>query len=40
VDLPEGGWADVLTGERVDGGSATMTALLRRFPVAILGREP
>jgi len=39
VGLPEGGWVDVLTGEKVDGGRASVAALLRRFPVAILGRE-
>jgi (1->4)-alpha-D-glucan 1-alpha-D-glucosylmutase len=39
VDLPRGGWADVLTGDRVDGGTASVADLLRRFPVAVLGRE-
>jgi len=39
VDLPDGGWIDVLTGEKVDGGRASVATLLRRFPVAILGRE-
>jgi (1->4)-alpha-D-glucan 1-alpha-D-glucosylmutase len=39
VALPAGAWADVLTGEPVDGGPAPVAALLRRFPVAILGRE-
>jgi len=39
VDLPDGGWVDVLTGEKADGGRASVAALLRRFPVAVLGRE-
>jgi (1->4)-alpha-D-glucan 1-alpha-D-glucosylmutase len=39
VGLPEGSWVDVLTGEKVDGGHASVAALLRRFPVAVLGRE-
>ncbi len=39
VELPDGGWVDVLTGDRVDGGSVGVAALLRRFPVAVLGRE-
>ncbi len=38
VELPAGPWADVLTGDRVDGGQAGLAALLRRFPVAVLGR--
>jgi (1->4)-alpha-D-glucan 1-alpha-D-glucosylmutase len=37
--LPDGNWVDVLTGEKVDGGRASVAALLRRFPVAVLGRE-
>jgi (1->4)-alpha-D-glucan 1-alpha-D-glucosylmutase len=39
VTLPGGGWVNVLTGESVDGGEAGVAALLRRFPVAVLGRE-
>jgi (1->4)-alpha-D-glucan 1-alpha-D-glucosylmutase len=39
VDLPADRWVDVLTGEKVDGGSVSVAALLRRFPVAVLGRE-
>jgi (1->4)-alpha-D-glucan 1-alpha-D-glucosylmutase len=38
VALPGGAWVDVLTGDKVDGGPAEVAALLRRFPVAILGR--
>jgi len=39
VELPEGAWVDVLTGEKLDGGPAEVAELLSRFPVAILGRE-
>jgi (1->4)-alpha-D-glucan 1-alpha-D-glucosylmutase len=39
VALPGGTWVDVLTGESVEGGDASVDALLRRFPVAVLGRE-
>jgi (1->4)-alpha-D-glucan 1-alpha-D-glucosylmutase len=38
VALPGGTWVDVLTGESVEGGDASVDALLRRFPVAVLGR--
>jgi (1->4)-alpha-D-glucan 1-alpha-D-glucosylmutase len=38
VELPAGPWTDVLTGQRVNGGQAGVAALLRRFPVAILGK--
>jgi (1->4)-alpha-D-glucan 1-alpha-D-glucosylmutase len=39
VLLPGGDWVDVLTGAAVPGGQASVAALLRRFPVAVLGRE-
>jgi (1->4)-alpha-D-glucan 1-alpha-D-glucosylmutase len=39
VELPAGPLVDVLTGERADGGEAGVADLLRRFPVAILGRD-
>ena len=40
VELPGGRWTDVLTGEEVDGGGPTgLDRLLRRFPVAVLGRN-
>lgn len=39
VRLPAGPWVSVLTGEPVDGGDLSVAALLRRFPVAVLGRE-
>ncbi len=39
VEVPGGDWTDVLTGEPVRGGLVRMDTLLRRFPVAVLGRE-
>jgi (1->4)-alpha-D-glucan 1-alpha-D-glucosylmutase len=39
VDLPADGWVDVLTGEKADGGRVGVATLLRRFPVAVLGRD-
>jgi len=39
VTLPGGTWTDVLTSGRVDGGEASVTALLRRFPVAVLAKD-
>jgi (1->4)-alpha-D-glucan 1-alpha-D-glucosylmutase len=39
VTLPGGGWVDVLTGESVEGDEASVAALLRQFPVAVLGQE-
>jgi (1->4)-alpha-D-glucan 1-alpha-D-glucosylmutase len=39
VGLPAEPWVSVLTGERVEGGEASLAALLRRFPVAVLGRH-
>jgi (1->4)-alpha-D-glucan 1-alpha-D-glucosylmutase len=40
VRLPSGPWVSVLTGEFMDGGDTKVATLLRRFPVAVLGREP
>ncbi len=39
IKLPAGRWVSVLTGESTDGGEVSVAALLRRFPVAVLGRE-
>ena len=36
VVLPEGSWADVLTGARHEGGSVLLGDLLRRYPCAVL----
>ncbi len=38
LQLPDGAWRNVLTAERVRGGSARVGELLRRFPVALLVR--
>jgi (1->4)-alpha-D-glucan 1-alpha-D-glucosylmutase len=34
--LPGGGWTNVLTGERLDGGAAPLARLLGTFPAALL----
>lgn len=36
VDVPAGAWLDRLTGERVEGGTVAVAALLQGFPVALL----
>jgi (1->4)-alpha-D-glucan 1-alpha-D-glucosylmutase len=36
VALPEGRWANLLTGCEIDGGRLRIQALLRDFPVALL----
>jgi (1->4)-alpha-D-glucan 1-alpha-D-glucosylmutase len=36
LDLPEGTWRNVFTGERQAGGAVPLADLLRRFPVALL----
>ncbi|WP_313404766.1 malto-oligosyltrehalose synthase [Aeromicrobium sp.] len=38
LDLSEGGWTDVLTGDAFDGGRAEVESVLRRYPVALLVR--
>lgn len=40
VTLPPGDWLNALTGERVVGGIQPVADLLKRFPVALLSREP
>jgi (1->4)-alpha-D-glucan 1-alpha-D-glucosylmutase len=40
VDLPAGTWRNELTGDTVAGGRHALAELLRRFPVALLGRQP
>ena len=42
VELPGMAWTDVLTGDKVDSvgaDSVNVASLLRRFPLAVLGRE-
>ncbi|GAB2679233.1 malto-oligosyltrehalose synthase [Thalassiella azotivora] len=38
VALPDGGWEDVLTGRRLDGGTTRLADLLADLPVALLRR--
>ena len=39
VELPQGNWTNVFTGETVNGGSTRVQQLFRRFPVALLVRD-
>jgi (1->4)-alpha-D-glucan 1-alpha-D-glucosylmutase len=39
LELPPGRWRDLCTGDLVDGGRASVSALTGRFPVAVLERE-
>ncbi|HLY42975.1 MAG TPA: malto-oligosyltrehalose synthase [Terracidiphilus sp.] len=39
VDLPPGGWTNLLTREEMAGGKVRAQALFERFPVALLVRE-
>jgi (1->4)-alpha-D-glucan 1-alpha-D-glucosylmutase len=39
VTLPGGDWVSVLDSEPVRGGQVSVDTLLRRFPVAVLGRD-
>jgi (1->4)-alpha-D-glucan 1-alpha-D-glucosylmutase len=39
VNLPEGRWKNVLTGEELNGGSMRIETLLKRFPVALLSKQ-
>jgi (1->4)-alpha-D-glucan 1-alpha-D-glucosylmutase len=39
ITLPGGDWISVLDGEPVSGGQVSAATLLRRFPVAVLGRD-
>jgi len=39
IGLPPGGWRDVFTGRRVDGGVVPVSQLLADFPVAVLSGE-
>ena len=39
MTLPGGAWTDVLGGGTIAGGAASVAALWRRFPVAVLARQ-
>ena len=39
IELPEGQWRNILTGDAVAGGRVRVQALLRRFPVALLVKD-
>ena len=39
LELPPGEWDNVLTGEKISGGSVFLAELLKNFPVALLARE-
>jgi (1->4)-alpha-D-glucan 1-alpha-D-glucosylmutase len=39
VELPQGPWKNILTGDVVAGGRLRLQGLLQRFPVALLTRE-
>ncbi|HTW82363.1 MAG TPA: malto-oligosyltrehalose synthase [Terracidiphilus sp.] len=39
VELPEGSWNHLLTGESFEGGSLRAQNLLKRFPVALLAKN-
>ena len=39
VELPQGNWTNVFTGETVDGGSRRAQQLFWKFPVALLVRD-
>ena len=40
IELPPGRWRNLLTGDIVAGGHVRAQALLQRFPVALLTKEP
>jgi len=39
LEIPAGSWRNLLTGDEVKSGRASMHALLQRFPVALLVRD-
>jgi (1->4)-alpha-D-glucan 1-alpha-D-glucosylmutase len=39
VEIPEGAWSHLLTGETLQGGSMRVQNLMKRFPVALLARD-
>jgi hypothetical protein len=38
VELPQGEWRNVFTGDRTNGGPVDIATLLQRFPVAVFER--
>jgi (1->4)-alpha-D-glucan 1-alpha-D-glucosylmutase len=40
VEVPDGAWRNLLTGEQVSSGETSAASLLSEFPVALLEREP
>jgi (1->4)-alpha-D-glucan 1-alpha-D-glucosylmutase len=38
LEIPQGSWMNELTGEKIEGGLASVKTLLREFPVALLSR--
>src|SRR5579863_1726195 len=39
LEIPDGSWRNQFTGDRLAGGKTEVSALLRRFPVALIVRE-
>jgi (1->4)-alpha-D-glucan 1-alpha-D-glucosylmutase len=39
VELPEGNWENVFSGERFSGGKRELSWLLSQFPVALLVKD-
>jgi (1->4)-alpha-D-glucan 1-alpha-D-glucosylmutase len=39
VELPEGRWTNILSGDKTSGGKIRLQGLLQRFPVALLVRD-
>ena len=39
VELPQGTWSNIFTGEKVNGGRTRAHQLFRKFPVALLMRD-
>lgn len=39
VNLPQGNWTNILTGETMSGGSTRARHLFQKFPVALLVRD-
>ena len=39
VQIPQGDWLNILSGEILTGGSHALSSMLRRFPVALIARN-